>query len=789
MTLDLSRWFAGIVKLRGAGGPAVPTPEMNARVRGAIDTLPVTMFEFDANGIYTCVGGGYVSLFGITPESLVGRSVFDFPKFVPGKNVMVRRALAGESVAITGFWPRGRYMIRFVPRFDASGRVEAVVGLGFELANATAGDRHMEELLEALRQSEARFRAMCDCAPLGICVSNSKLELGYVNPALCALLDRRPDELLGRQWKELLQTHERERERLSRTRAGTRSEPADDVMHHVRRDGSSVWCSLRIAAMRDDGELIGYVAVVADITQERNARLVIDGARRDLRHVIEGSPEGIAVVRDQRWIFVNRALVRTLGYPDAGALIGANVSELVHPEDRTQALELIARPQHTPGDGGARALRYRSASGEYVLLELRPALLSEFEGAPAVLISARDITEQKKLQARLAVTERLLAVGTLAAGVAHEINNPLSAALSNLEWVAGRLARSTGSPAAAGAAHAGEPNGALASLIKPIEDTREACERVRAIVQDLKLLSRAEEESVGPVELTHVIDSAVRMAWNEMRHRARLVREYGDLPLVNGNEARLAQVFLNLLINATQAIPEGRANQHEVRVTARGLSSGQVMVEVRDSGCGIPEDVLGRIFDPFFTTKPPGIGTGLGLSICQRIVTSMGGQIEVESQLGRGSTFRVTLASSADSSPRLDGEATQAHADFAPRARVLVIDDDPAVGNALKLVLAEEHEVEVLTNARLALERLRHGERFGVILCDLMMPELSGMDFHRELALSNPELAAGIIFLTGGAFTLGAREFLDRIPNPRLGKPFNWGDLRALIGRQLTRSA
>jgi two-component system cell cycle sensor histidine kinase/response regulator CckA len=777
MTLDLSRWFAGILKPRGAGGPPVPSAEMDARVRAAIDTLPVTMFEFDADGIYTSVAGGYVSLFGITPDLLVGRSVFDFPKFVPGKNVMVRRALTGETVAFSGFWPRGRFMIRLVPRFDATGRVEAVVGLGFELAKSAAGDRHMEELLEALRQSEARFRAMCDCAPLGICVSNPKLELGYVNPALCALLDRRPDELLGRQWKELLQT----RERRSRTRGAVHAAPDDDVMQYVRKDGSSVWCSLRMAAMHDDGELIGYVAVVADITQERNARLVIDGAQRDLRHVIEGSPEGIAVVREQRWIFVNRALVRSLGYPDAGALMGADVSELVHPEDRAQALELIARPEHVPGDGGARALRYRSASGEYVLLELRPALLSEFEGAPAVLISARDITEQKKLQARLAVTERLLAVGTLAAGVAHEINNPLSAALSNLEWVARQLARST-------TPRAGEPGGVMERLVKPIEDAREACERVRAIVHDLKLLSRAEEESVGPVELTHVIDSAVRMAWNEMRHRARLVREYGDLPLVNGNEARLAQVFLNLLINATQAIPEGRANQNEVRVTARRLSSGQVMVEVSDTGSGIPENVLGRIFDPFFTTKPPGIGTGLGLSICQRIVTSMGGQIEVESQLGRGSTFRVTLASSADAALQRSAEAAPAEADCAPRARVLVIDDDPAVGTALKLVLAEEHEVEVLTNARHALDRLRNGERFGVILCDLMMPELSGMDFHRELALSNPELAAGIIFLTGGAFTLGAREFLDRIPNPRLGKPFNWSDLRALIGHQLMRS-
>jgi two-component system, cell cycle sensor histidine kinase and response regulator CckA len=789
-TLDLSRWFAGIVNLRGAAGAVVPAPEMNARVRTAVDTLPVTMFEFDADGIYSSAGGGYLRLFGITPDLLVGRSVFDFPRLVPGKNVMVRRALAGESVAFTGFWPRGRFMIRFVPRFDARGRVEAVVGLGIELAKSAPGDQQLEELLEALRQSEARFRAMCDCAPLGICVSNPRFELGYVNPALCALLDRRPEELLGRKWEELLPEHERP----SLGRDGRRPEPFDSVRHHVRRDGTSVWYSLRTATMREDAELLGYVAVVADITQERTARLAIDGAQRDLRRVIEGSPEGTAVVRDQRWIFVNRALVRTLGYSNAEALIGADVSELVHPEDRAQAHALISQPQALT-EGGARELRYRAASGEYVLLELRPAALSEFEGAPAVLLSARDITEQRKLQARLAVTERLLAVGTLAAGVAHEINNPLSAALSNLEWVAEQLARMTTEPSAVLAlepgqpgAKPGQPDVAPQRLIKPIDDARDACGRVRAIVQDLKLLSRAQDESVGPVELTTVLDAAVRMVWNEMRHRARLVREYGDLPLVSGNEARLAQVFLNLLINATQAIPEGNASEHEVRLTARALPPGQVLIEVRDTGCGIPDSVLGRIFDPFFTTKPPGVGTGLGLSICQRIVTSMGGHIEVESRLGGGTTFRVTLASAVSSAPQRAALPASAPAADVPRARVLVIDDDPAVGTALKLVLSEEHEVEVHTNARHALERLRSGERYGVILCDVMMPELSGMEFHRQLALSHPELASDVIFLTGGAFALGACEFLDRIPNPRLGKPFNWRDLRTLIGRQLMRA-
>jgi CheY-like chemotaxis protein len=213
------------------------------------------------------------------------------------------------------------------------------------------------------------------------------------------------------------------------------------------------------------------------------------------------------------------------------------------------------------------------------------------------------------------------------------------------------------------------------------------------------------------------------------------------------------------------------------------------VVEIKDTGSGIPAEIQGRIFDPFFTTKPASLGTGLGLSICQRIVTSVGGQIEVQSQLGNGSTFRVTLESTRTLRASAVVEVAMPVPPSAPRGRVLVIDDDPAVGSALKLVLAEEHEVTVLTSARRALDQLGAGECFDAILCDVMMPEMSGIEFHDELTHMHPDLAAQVIFLTGGAFTLRAREFLDRVPNPRMGKPFDWPALKALIHQRLVSSA
>ncbi|HZS35304.1 MAG TPA: ATP-binding protein, partial [Polyangia bacterium] len=309
----------------------------------------------------------------------------------------------------------------------------------------------------------------------------------------------------------------------------------------------------------------------------------------------------------------------------------------------------------------------------------------------------------------------------------------------------------------------------------------EAAERVRLIVRDLKIFSRPEEEKLGAVDVRVVMESSLRMAWNEIRHRARLVKSYGDVPAVAANEARLGQVFLNLVINAAQAIEPGHADRNQLRVATRDGGAGRVIVEVADTGSGIPADVIGRIFDPFFSTKPIGVGTGLGLPICYRIVTGFGGEIGVESEPGKGSVFRVTLPIAV---PAVEEPAPAAAPAPAParRARVLVVDDDEMVARSLRRMIGPEHHVVVASSARAGAEACAR-ERFDVILCDLMMPEMTGMDLHAELARVAPEQAARMVFMTGGAFTPDARSFLERVPNERLEKPFDVEALRAIIRR------
>jgi signal transduction histidine kinase/ligand-binding sensor domain-containing protein len=260
---------------------------------------------------------------------------------------------------------------------------------------------------------------------------------------------------------------------------------------------------------------------------------------------------------------------------------------------------------------------------------------------------AMRLRQLEATQERLAHAEKLVAVGTLAAGVGHEINNPLAYILSNLRYLSKELREVTKRE---------EERERWQEVEEALSDALHGAERVRKIVQELRTLARVQAEPPSRVELHAVLDRALGVLEQELRRRARLVKDYGAPQPVIGDEGRLGQVFLNLLVNALQAIPEGHPEHHEIRVTTRQAPDGRAVIEVRDTGQGIAPEILPRIFEPFFTTQEAGEGTGLGLSICHSTIESMGGEIQVESEPGRGATFRVLL-------PAL--QATQAEARLA----------------------------------------------------------------------------------------------------------------------------
>jgi len=473
---------------------------------------------------------------------------------------------------------------------------------------------------------------------------------------------------------------------------------------------------------------------------------------------------------------------QTYGFPEERTpRTGGELAQFIHPEDVPRFQAEMAKAMAGPQDSFELEHRALTASGDWKWMLGRARVVSRDAAGRATRIvgTCTDVTERRRMLARLQIADRMASIGTLAAGVAHEINNPLAYVLGNVDFSLQQLEALGASPEARAPDDVRE---AVRACIGALRDAESGTLRMRDIVRDVMLFSRAEEDVRKPVDLGHALRAALSLADNEIRHRARVALHVDDVPPVQANESRLSQVFLNLLVNAAQAIPEGHADRNEIAVTVRRREAG-VVVEVRDTGSGILPEHRPRLFDPFFTTKPVGIGTGLGLAICHGIVTALGGEIEVESEVGKGSTFRVILPASAEavrSEIALRGPLRASR-----RGRVLVVDDEPIFCRMAARTLGIEHEVVTLTDSSEALRRLRAGERFDVVVADLAMPVLTGMELHAEMARVDPGLAERMLFVTGGVFTPLGAEFVSRHPDRVLEKPLSAAALRSAIAGAL----
>ena len=418
----------------------------------------------------------------------------------------------------------------------------------------------------------------------------------------------------------------------------------------------------------------------------------------------------------------------------------------------------------------------RTKSGEPRIVSWTNAALLDSSGLTEYVIGAGvDVTDRKEIQLRLQISDRMASIGTLAAGVAHGINNPLAYVIANLDYVRNKLALPWNEL----------PPEDVREVRELLDESLEGADRVRRIVGDLRSFSRQADDRVQAVDLTAVIERALNMAMNEIRHRARVVLKLEPLPRVLGTESKLGQVVLNLLVNAAQAIEAGNVDNNAITVRTMLDKHGRPRLEIQDTGIGIPEEYLRRVFDPFFTTKPVGVGTGLGLSISHRIVSEFGGEIGIESQHQHGTLVWMALETAplevvVPRPPTFPPPSNREHA-----ARILIVDDEPAILRALSRVLSG-YQVTRALSGKEAIKQIEQSGPFDVVFCDVMMPELSGIDVYERARQVCPGQEQRIVFITGGAFTEQAARFIDGIDNPKLGKPFDAGEVRALV-KALTR--
>lgn len=405
----------------------------------------------------------------------------------------------------------------------------------------------------------------------------------------------------------------------------------------------------------------------------------------------------------------------------------------------------------------------------------RDAAESESRAADADRAAAeadRESAERDLLLAdqHLNRTDRLAVMGRMAAGIAHEINTPLAALTTTLEALKERI----------------DEDPQARALTPLVDDARLASEQIARVISDVNawLHSGEDQPARQPVDIERIVNDSLRLAARELEPAARVVLAIEPTRPVWGVAHRLSQALLNLLLNAAHAV-SGPRDENEIRVSVREVDQ-RVVIEVKDTGAGIAPEVLPHIFDPFFTTREGHGGTGQGLAMCQRIAQEHGGSVTAQSEPGHGATFRLALpigdeGALAAGPPRAAGPSD--------RPRVLVIDDDAAYARSVSSLMSGRSSVTIAVNGAEGLELLlAPGAHWDLVLCDLMMPVMNGLELYRRLSAIDPARASSLVFVSGGATTDETAAFLDALPNVQLQKPFKPQRLYELL-EERTRAA
>lgn len=657
---------------------------------------------------------------------------------------------------------------------------------------------------EQLERTRARYFELYDFAPVGYLMVAEDGVVLEANLTAAGLFGVARSAILEQPFTRFVLPADQDVYYLHRRELFASGAPRGCELRLLDADGRPFWVRLEARIAEGDGRERVSRMVLLDITDRKRAEATLQASEARHRMLLQSSPDACFTLAPPDWTFrsCNAASIGMFGAREEQELLSRSIRECSPERQPDNSLS-----QERTDALFAAALRDGSASFEWTF-QRGPAqefaatvivVRVESGGGFVLQTTVRDQTEERKRRAATAQTERLASMGLLAASMGHEINNPLAYVLANVDDLAQLLPRLAGVSArcSAGLRRAvgdgmydtivGEDSallelGVLQGASARARDALDGARRITRISKALSTFTRVDTSDSCKLDLQLAIESAIAMSSNELRLRTTLTLDLEPIPAVWASEGKLSQVFLNLLTNASHAVAEIETRAIKVRTWSE---EDWVCVAIEDTGAGIKPENMTRIFDPFFSTKRVGTGTGLGLSICRNIIDEFGGDIRVESELNKGTRFVVRLPVWTEAAQLRSAQRGPESADTANlRGRVLIIDDEAPLRHVMERLLIA-HEVVSASSGDEALAILQHDRSFDLILCDLMMPEVTGMDVHHWLVSHDPVLATRLVFITGGAFGPVAAEYLSDAGNLKLEKPFTNSEFKDVVSDRI----
>jgi len=640
-----------------------------------------------------------------------------------------------------------------------------------------------KEAEEALQASEKRYRLLAENVSDVIWVIDMNLQPTYLSPSITKMTGYSVEEAMARGLGKGLTSAETEAvseivmaelARKGEPNTATRLTSVTVGMEH--KDGSRLWAESTGTLLRGpDGQPVEIVGVLRDITKRKRAEEQLQRQERYFRAITERSSDVVVVLsKDGVALYVSPTVEHMLGITREQAE-GASFMNSVHPDDIPRVAEDWAYLMEHPGGTRKGERRLQHADGSWRYVEAIGYSLLDDPAVRGVVINIRDITElkqaearQQQAQAQLALSSRLASIGQLASGVAHEINNPLSIVIGCSQMLMEK--------------------GVPKDIKEDIDMVHDSAQRVAEIVKGLLVFARQSRPGKSYVDINAIVSRVVGLRAPEMRINDIMVstRLDPDLPRTMVDEGQMQQVFLNIVVNAEQAMTEAHGDGH-LRIKTERIGDN-IRISFKDDGIGISEEHLPRLFDPFFTTKQVGEGTGLGLSISYGIIREHQGNIYARAKPGKGATFVVELpivAKPDDMESLEEGPAKDLKRKTI--GRILVVDDEPAMCRMLARLLTQDgHNVETAGDANAALKKMKR-KRFSLVLADVKMKGMSGIELYEHLGKTDQSMQRRVIFITGDTLARGTRDFLEKTKAPYISKPFDVEHVKERVNQMLAK--